>query len=374
MTSHGRVSGRRTALVAALALVAGAAAWANEDLNQGLEYFKTGKYAEAAAKFQAMVDSSPSYDFGYYMLGLSYMQLGKPKDAEAPLLKAIQINGSKFEYHHGLAKSYLERRDPARAVATLRAAEHLATAERQKLPLYSLRGFAYVALEKWPEAAADLERAKAINPQASILVLLGRAYMSLGYADRATPVFRQAAQATPHDAVTNELLAQALLDMGAAAPDDASKKTLYAEALQVAERVVKLKPNEYQSYNLVGRAALGAQDYAKAEQSFRRVLAQKPDYCWAMANLGKTYLAEGRWAEAEAILTDATICAPRLVVAFESLGFARQRQAKLSQAIEAYESAQAIKPSRAVARAIATCKRDLELAERPARPVTPATH
>jgi len=363
MKDHGRVLGSFAALVAALALVAGTAAWANDDLNQGLEYFKTGKYAEAAAKFQAMVDGSPNYDFGYYMLGLSYLQLGKPKDAETSLLKALEINGNKFEYHHGLAKSYFERKDAAKAVATLKTAEPLATADQQKFPLYSLRGFAYVALEKWPEAVDDLERARAINPQHSILVQLGKAYMSLGYADKATPVFRQAAQANPHDAPTSEFLAQALLDMGAEAKDDAAKKALYAEALQVADRVVKLKPNDYQSYNLAGRSALGAQDYPKAEQSFRKVLAQKPDYCWAMANLGKTYLAQARWADAEGILTDATKCAPRLAVAFESLGFAQQKQGKLAQAVQTYEAAQAIKSSDSVARAIATCKQNLEIAE-----------
>lgn len=363
MTNSTRVLGRAAALAAALWFSLGPSSLANDDLNQGLEYFKTGKYAEAAAKFQSMVDGSPNYDFGYYMLGLSYLQLGKPKDAETPLLKAIEINGNKFEYHHGLAKSYLERKDAAKAVATLKTAEPLASTPQQKYPLYSLRGFAYATLEKWPETVDDLEKAKAINPQPSVLVQLGKAYMSLGYSDKAAPVFRQAAQGSPNDAATNEMLAGALLDMGAEAKDEASKKSLYAEALQVADRVVKLKPNDYQSYNLVGRAALGATDYAKAEQSFRKVLAQKADYCWAMANLGKTYIAQSKWADAETILIDATKCAPRMAVAFESLGFAQQKQEKLAEAIKTYEAAQAIKPSDSVARAIATCKQNLEIAE-----------
>jgi len=362
MNGNGRHHRRIAALTTLLAFLLGAAVWANDDLNQGLEYFKTGKYAEAAAKFQTMVDGSPNYDFGYFMLGLSYLQLGKPRDAEGSLLKAIEINGNKFEYHHGLAKSYLERKDAAKAVATLRTAEPLATTTQQKFPLYSLRGFAYVELEKWSEAIDDLDKARAISPQSSILVQLGRAYMSLGYADKATPVFRQAAQASPGDSQVNELLAQSLLDMGAEAADDAAKKALYAEALQAADRVVKLKPNDHQSYNLVGRAALGAKDYPKAEQSFRKVLAQKPDYCWAMANLGKTYLAQARWADAESILVDATKCAPRLGVAFESLGFAQQKQKKLADAIRSYEAAQSIKPSNAVARAITACKENLDIA------------
>jgi tetratricopeptide (TPR) repeat protein len=357
---NGRHLAGRIGLVALFVAVAGTTARATDDLTQGLEYFKSGKYAEAAARFQVMVDSSPKYAFGYHMLGLSYLQLGRPKEAEVSLLKAIEIDGTKFQYHHGLARSYLARRDSAKAIATLKTAEPLATTNEQKFPLYSLRGFAYATLEKWPEAVDDLEKARAIQPQAAVLVQLGRAYMHLGYAERAAPAFRQAAQANSSDAATNEGLAEALLDMAAQAEGKRTKDALYGEALQIADRVLKLQPNEYQSYNLVGRAALGAQDYARAEQSFRKVLAQRPDHCYAMTNLGKTYMAQERWVEAETTFANATVCAPRLFVALESLGHAQQMQAKLPQAIQSYEMAQEIKASDAVARAIATCKQDLE--------------
>ena len=184
--------------------------------------------------------------------------------------------------------------------------------------------------------------------------------MRLGYADRAVPVLREAVQANASDAATNGRLAEALLDLAAQADNKRTKDALYGEALQIAERVLTLQPNEYESYNLVGQAALGAQDYGRAERSFRKVLAQRPDHCWAMANLGKTYMAQERWAEAETTFTEATVCAPRLVVAFENLGHVQQKQIKLPQAIQSYEAAQKIKQSDAVARAIATCKQDLE--------------
>jgi tetratricopeptide (TPR) repeat protein len=346
----------------ALALVAaflGNVAWATDDLSLGLEYFKAGKYGEAAARFQIMVDSSPKYAFGYHMLGLSYLQLGRPKEAEEYLRKALEIDGTKFEYHHGLARTYLARRDTAAAIATLKTAEPLARSDDQKFPLYSLRGFAYAALEKWPEAVEDLERARTIEPEAAVLAQLGRAYMHLGYPEQAAPVFRQAAQLNANDVATHKRLVEALLDMAAREPNRRAKGALYAEALEAAERVLKLEPNQYQSHNLVGRSALGAGDYARAEQSFRRVLAQRSDYCWAMANLGKTYIAQQRWAAAESIFIDATTCAPKLPIALEGLGLAQQKQGKLSEAILSYQAAQKSKPSDATARAIAQCKQDL---------------
>ena len=350
---------QKLALGTLVAALLGTVAWATDDLTQGLECFKVGKYVEAAARFQNMVEGSPRYAFGYHMLGLSYLQLGQPKDAEGYLRKALEIDPTKFEYHHGLARTYLARRDAAAAIATLKTAEPLATSDDQKFPLYSLRGFAYAALEKWPEAVEDLERARAIEPEAAVLAQLGRAYMHLDYPEQAAPIFRRAAQLNANDVATHERLVEALLGMAAREPNRRAKGALYAEALEAAERVLKLEPNQYQSHNLVGRAALGAGDYARAEQAFHRVLEKRSNYCWAMANLGKTYLAQQRWAAAESTFLDATTCLPKLAVALEGLGLAQQKQNKLKEAIASYEAAQKSKPSDATARAIAQCRQDL---------------
>ena len=81
------------AIAALLALVFAPAVWANDSLNQGLSHFRSGKYAEAAAEFQTLVDGSPAYDYGYFMLGLSLLKMGKFKEAEDNIVKAIELNG-----------------------------------------------------------------------------------------------------------------------------------------------------------------------------------------------------------------------------------------------------------------------------------------
>jgi len=91
------------------------------------------------------------------------------------------------------------------------------------------------------------------------------------------------------------------------------------------------------------------------------VLAQKSDYCYAMVNLGRTYIAEERWAEAEDILNDAAKCAPRMSVVYESLGFSLQKQGRLQDAINAYERSYEIKPSESVRSAIDICKQNIEV-------------
>jgi tetratricopeptide (TPR) repeat protein len=347
----------------ALLLVLAAAPVALADYEQALSYFKAGKYVEAAAEFQALVDQSPSYDYGYYLLGLSFMQMGKPQDAEQNFQKAIELNGEKFEFHHGLAQAYFQTKQYGKSIAALKTAEGLAADGNQQFALYKLRGFSYIGLEKWPDAIEDLDRAKAIESSPAILDRLGQAYYALNHYDKAAPVLREALKAAPDNVANLTRLTNTLMSLGAETRDEGRKKAYYQEALDVAERFQKADPGNAEAHNLVGRAALGAKDYGKAEQAFKRVLAQKSDQCYAMVNLGKTYIATENWTDAESILTDAARCAPRLPVIYESLGYSLQKQKRLAEAIETYKKATSIKPSAAVDKLIATCEENLRIAE-----------
>jgi superkiller protein 3 len=346
--------------LAALLVIASAPV-AQADLDQGMANFRSGKYLEAAAEFQSLVDQSPSYDYGYFMLGLSFLKMGKVADAEKNLLKAIELNGDRFEYHHALAKAYYDQRQWSQAVGTLRTAEPLAN-DKTRWNLYFLRGVSYAALEKWADAIDDLEKARALKPTAALLDRLGSAYYELGHYDKALPVLKQALKESPNSAALLVRTANTLLYLGAESKNDGEKDAFYREALTYADKYNAARPNTIDGNNLVGRSALGAKDYGRAEQAFRKVLALKSDHCFAMANLGKTYIAQQRWADAEQILIDAATCAPRMAVVYESLGFAQQKQKKLEQAIKSYEMAYGIAPSPSIQRAIDTAKQNIEVA------------
>ena len=353
---------RWSAVAIAAILVLPLASVARADFEQAMNYFKSGKYVEAAAEFQTLVDNSPNYDSGYYMLGLCLLQMKKPAEAESNFQKAIEINGEKFEYHHGLGRAYLDQKQHSKAVAALKTAEPLAANNDQsKFALFTLRGYAYSALEAWGDAVEDLEKAKAIKKDASVMAQLGKAYYGLGHNDKAVPAFREAVKLRPNDAGSTQLLANALINVGAEAKNDSASASAYKEALQVAESYLKMRPNSYEANNLVGRAALGARSFDRAEQAFRKVLAQKSDYCYAMVNLGKTYIAKQRWANAEEILDDAAQCAPRMALVYENLGFVIEKQKRLEEAIEKYNKSNELKPSASVTRAIARCQENIQV-------------
>lgn len=357
---HNQTRRHIAALVAVLALAAAPLALA--DLQTGMDLFKAKKYVEAAAQFQGLVDQSPNYDYGYYMMGMSFLQMGKNADAEKNLQEAIELNSEKFEYHYALGQAYLGSEQYAKTVATMKGAEVLA-GDKYKYHLTSLRGQAYASLEKWGEAIQDLEIARKLKPSAAILDQLGRAYYELGHYDKALPVIEEALKENPSNPTMLQRQANILLNLGAEAASDAQKDSYYKRALASAEQLKTARPNDKDTYNLVGRAALGAGDFGKAEQAFKKVLAMDSSYCYAMANLGKAYVATQRWKDAEQIFADATKCAPRLGVAWESWGFALQKQQRLEDAVAKYQKAYEIEPRASIKDAIAVCQQNILIAQ-----------
>ncbi len=332
------------------------------DFDQALDHFKRGKYVEAAAGFQEIVDQQPEYDYGWFLLGMSFLKMKKYGDSESSIQKAIDMNGERFEYHLGLANARYKAKRYARTVAALKTAESLATDASSQFSLYRLRGLSYIALEKWADAAQDLDKARKIKKDPIVLDRLSIGYYKLRHYDKALPVLRLAIQAKANNSSLLMRMTNTLLNLGAEATDATKKAGYFKEALTTVEKLQAVKGSNPDVTNLVGRAAFGAKSYPKAEQAFRKVIAQKPDYCYAMVNLGRVYIAMERWVDADGILRDAAACAPKMAVVYESRGFALMKQKKLEEAIVQFDKALVLKPSASTRKMIETCNKNLQVA------------
>jgi predicted Zn-dependent protease len=340
--------GRRLARTTALALlILGAAGAARADFDQAMAYFKAGKFLEAAAGFQGMVDGAPSYDYGHYMVGHCLLRMGRPADAERSFRRAIEIRGDKPEYHHGLAVAMKDQRRYAKALGALSAEERLVRDRRTAYAFLALRGYLLAQLRRWEDAAPDLERALSLKADPILLDLLGKAYFAAGRYDRAAGAFSAASQAVPRDPRPCRMLSESLLRLAAAVPDPARKKILYTQAMAAAERLMRLTPGDPEAVGLLGRAALGAGRYAAAESAFKSVLSVHPGACPVLVNLSRALLALDRTSEAEAALHDASRCAPTMPEVPDGLGRVYFRQMRFAEALEAFRRADEIKPSAA---------------------------
>ncbi len=318
---------------------------ARAGLDQAVACLKAGKYLEAASELQAIVDRVPGYDYSHYLLGHCHLKTGNAVEAERSFARALALNARRPEYYVGLASAYREQRQYGRVLEIVARGEPLARDPEWRFAFLSIRAAAEVSLHRWTDAAADMERALELRRDPRVLRDLGRVYLALGRNEKAVSAFAECLAAIPGDAETYPFLLEAMLRVAADAREPARKRSLYDKVLRVAEGYDARRPGDIVAANLLGRAALGAGQYERAEAEFRKVLAADPTQCYARANLAGIFIARARWDEAERNLLDAARCGPHIGETFVRLGYVYLRQARVYEAEEAFRRASEVLPS-----------------------------
>ena len=327
------------------------------DLEQAVTYFEAGKYLEAAGEFQPLIDEHPDYAYAYFMLGNCFLKTDKIVDAENNLLKAIELNDDKFEYHYQLANTYVKMGKIDKVVSTLNNAETLAPNEQYKKALYKLRGFANYWAENWEAAAADLSKA---GSEVDVVSRLAKSYFKMGDTQAAASAFAGAVKTSPNDPEIRELYAESLLILALKAKSDSEKSKYYKDALTQAKTFQKMKPESFESNNLVGRAALGNKQFDEAVSAFTIALQKDKTRCNAMVNLGKALISKYYWVDAYRSLDNATRCDPNMALAWELKAYTLQMQGKCEEAIPHYEKALSINPGSSFAAAnLKHCRQEI---------------
>jgi len=64
----------------------------------GRAFFGAGRYADAAAEFDAVVELSPTNDYALFCLGRSLQQMGRHAEARRPLALAARMRPERRDY------------------------------------------------------------------------------------------------------------------------------------------------------------------------------------------------------------------------------------------------------------------------------------
>ena len=64
----------------------------------GRAYFRSRRYEQAAAEFEAVVERAPTNDYALFCLGRSLQQLGRHAEARAPLALASCLRPERADY------------------------------------------------------------------------------------------------------------------------------------------------------------------------------------------------------------------------------------------------------------------------------------
>ena len=329
-------------LIAALTLavlVLGTAGAAHAGWEEGVAAFKAGNFSVAAKEFQGVVEATPDYANGYFMLGQSLAQLNRHQDAVNAFRKAYDLNPSSVEFQFALANAFLAAKrygDAAQLYDRINPSglpgPHQAAYHKNKA----------IALEKSGRGDAVLgslrDIARTSPNDAAAQYSYGVAAYNAGEGAAAVTALGKAVQLEP-SAKHREAYFKALVRQ---AREDSSKKTSnYAKAVEQAKALVAAEAS-YENLMSLGEAQLGAKQYQGAADSFQKAAAKQSNDWLAFYYLSQAQTALGQLAGAETALERALRTNPAAQNEkriYRQIGFVNEKLKNYEEAKVAYTRA-----------------------------------
>lgn len=318
----------------------------------GLVRFAQNSNDQALAAFKKAQEIDPSYAEAYYYAGETLTRLGKPADAIEQYKKAIDAKPNYFEAMLGLGGAYYETEKYPDAVAiyeqiirlkndNIEAYANLGDTYRQMgnynkaeanynlaitfigrnkdfskeeaAEIYSKHGYVIgrqcdINTQKglpckWDSAIRSLEAAVALTQNTVDYANLGWAYYKAARVDydynrqaEGRAKLEKAKVNLEKVVAANPTYIEApLINLGMTLSDLGD----YAAAIPVFERVIDKKPNWVFAINELGRVYYEQKNYKEAVKQFEKAVDKDGSYVWGYYNLAQTQFEAGNKGEAK---------------------------------------------------------------------------
>jgi len=295
-----------TRLVAVAVLMAATAA---ADWNAALAAYRAGQWKTAARELEAVLEKSPGYGPGHYLLGLVRLELGEPAEAVTELRGAVELDPPRAEYSVGLVKALVAAGQPEEAlvVAGKLPAEQLSGPQRTLLALLEAR--AALALKDPGRALPAVRGALEAKPDSpSLHYALGSLLEASGDLEEAFDADRRAFEQDPQGQRASGVRALYLVRV-LAGRDATSRSAWYARGLPVARTLAdgSKDPDVLQT---AGRVALGAGEPRTAATWLAAAVKARPGDPALVYDLGRARAASGDEVGAYTTLASALDMSP----------------------------------------------------------------
>ncbi|MFN0084734.1 MAG: tetratricopeptide repeat protein [Blastocatellia bacterium] len=271
----------------------------------------------------------------------SPLPLPDPSLSKSPVeaLNQMPLNGA----DRAAFNEAMRRREYTRAetilVQAIDAELKLDPKSKRAAQMLAVAGGVFFLNGEWMNAAIAFKKAEAIQPlREQDRFTLSMAYIRLDRRDWAKADLAGLASDFPQNALYLYWLARIDYD---------AKQ--YQDAIAKLEKVVVLDPQMMRAFDNLGLCYdyLGQYDYAvrqyqRAVELNRKQPQPSP---WPHLNLAITFLAQNKFAEADASLREAIRYDARLALAHYHLGLALEKQLRISDAIQSLEHAAHLDPA-----------------------------
>ena len=165
----------------------------NDDRFQfALKSGNEGRYQEAMAAYNVILDSDKNYPDIYYYQGLLYRDMGLLAEAVCAFQTAIQQNPNSAEAHYNLGYAYRGKGLQNETIAEYKKVLELISDNKSKqiASVHYNLGFSYFSKGMFDEAINEYNKALALKPKnKEIHQKLGIAYTAKGWIDKAKDEF-----------------------------------------------------------------------------------------------------------------------------------------------------------------------------------------
>ena len=224
-----------------------------DQLNNLLKHYQTGKLEEVEELAKLLTQQFPKHPFAWKLLGAVLKQAGRANESLLPMQKSVELSPKDAEAHYNLGNTLSE-------------------------------------LGRLGEAEAGYRQAVALKPDyANAHNNLGATLQELGRPDKAEASYKQAIALKPDSAEVHSNLGNTLTELGK-----------LDEAEVSLRQAIALKSDYAEAHYNLGNTLSGLGRLDEAEASYRRTIALKPDHAEAHNNLGVTLKELGRLDEVEA--------------------------------------------------------------------------
>lgn len=309
----------------------------SSSLEQAVQAFRQGRYAEAETTVRALAREDPSDARLMGLLAIILDAQKKYQEAEPVYLRALRLAPDSVSLHNNLGNHYLDQGDVARAraqylkVVALDPGHPNANLQLAEMSIKAKDGNAAMKyLSHLPQSAFAQPAPALLRAQA--LHLAGKTKVAEEALDR----IAQQAGSDPRTSFSAGMV-------------DASWKR-YSQAEQAFGQALKADPSNFDiQYNL-GLAALNARDFPRALEMLQAAYGQKPDDPDVLLNFARAYSGAGRDDQAVILLARAMKDAPERSDILLAAAQTADRMGFYGDAASALEKYLKLKPDDGVAR------------------------
>jgi tetratricopeptide (TPR) repeat protein len=254
-------------------------------------YRNTGTFEKAILEYNQALRIKPRLSIAWRGIGLSYDEMGREREAENALHKAVEFDPNDLINHHTLGKYFFSRGRYADATATF---ERMVNIPGANASAWNALGAARMQLSDWPGAAEAFRQVIAREPAPRAFQNIAINYFFEGLFEDSVAMYREAIELDGHPFYWINM-ADSLREIADRGEEAISA---YRRGIELGEKLRAVNPRDIELLSNLAHCYARVGDDETAMRYISQVLRSVPDDTYAHYYASLVHLEAGRTDQA----------------------------------------------------------------------------